>query len=72
MRVPQLGFVDHIFEHSGAAAEVVGVDAEEESPAYEDDITRCQVKLRVPRYGIAFAWRWGVGVDERCVPGPFC
>jgi hypothetical protein len=60
--VPPLGFLDHICKHCGTAAEVVGVNAEEERPAYKDDVSRCQVKLWMPRYEVAFVWWWYIRV----------
>ena len=54
--IPRLGFLDHIRKHRRTATEVVGVGAEEESLAREDDVSGRQVKLWVLRYGVAFAW----------------
>ena len=71
MRVPQLRFLDHVCKHHRTTAEVVGVDAEEQSPTHEDDITGSQVKLRVLRYGVALVRRWDVGIDEWRVSRPF-
>jgi hypothetical protein len=71
VRVPQLGFPDHICKHCGATTEVVGVDAEEQSSAHEDDIAGSKIKLWVLRYDAAFVWRWDVGIDERRVPRSF-
>jgi hypothetical protein len=45
VRVPLFGFLNHIFKHRRTAAEVVGVDAEEQSSAREDGIAGNQIKL---------------------------
>jgi len=71
VRVLPVGFLDHICKHRRTTAEVIGVDAEEHSPAHEDDVPGNQVKLWMLRYDVAFAWRWDVWIDEWRVPRPF-
>lgn len=68
--IPPLGFLNDIHEHSGTTAEVVGVDAEEQSPTHEDDITGSQVKFWMLGCGNAFVRGRDVRVDEWCIPRP--
>ena len=67
--IPPLRFLDYIRKHSRTTAEVVGVDAEEQSPTNEDNIAGSQIEFWVLGRGITFVRRWDVRVDERCVPG---
>ena len=46
------------------------MDAEEQSPAHEDDIAGSQVKLWMLRYDAASVSRRDVGIDEWHVPRP--
>ena len=68
--IPPLRFLNHIRKHSRTTAELVGVDAEEQRPTHEDNITGSQIKFWVLGRGIAFVRRWDVRVDERCIPWP--
>ena len=70
VRVSQLRLLDHICENHGTTTEMVGVDAEEQGPTHEDDVTGSQVKLRMLRCNVAFVWRWDVGIDERRASRP--